>query len=288
MRNPNTLAEAMSDIVHDLKTPLASLKGLIEMLEGVGPLNEQQKRLSQSALASVQYMDRLIADMLELARIEAERPLEANDCDVDEVVRHAEQVMADYARWHKVMIEITVDPNVGIIQADTRRIDHMLTNLISNAIKYNRPNGVVRVQAAGYDDHVEITVSDTGMGIQAEDLPHVFERFFRSAFRGGRRIEGTGLGLAIVKAIVDKHGGQIALESVFREGTTVRVTLPRRSPLIEGADAHVQTSAEHPPRGVESDDRPLPHSLREVQDAIDDNLQEPPQTRLDRDDIVQV
>lgn len=278
----------MSDIVHDLKTPLASIKGLIQMLEGVGPLNDQQKRLSQSALESVQYMERQIADMLELARIEAERPLETNDCDIEEVVRNAEAVMADYARWHKVTLETTIDPNVGIIQADTRRIDHMLTNLISNAIKYNHPNGVVRVQAAGYDDHVELTVSDTGMGILPEDLPHVFERFFRSAFRGGRRIEGTGLGLAIVKAIVDKHGGQIVLESVFNQGTTVRVTLPRQSPQPEGADARAERSVDYPPRGVEGDDRPLPHNLREISDAIDDNLQEPPQARLDHDDIARV
>ena len=278
----------MSDIVHDLKTPLASLKGLIEMLEGVGPLNDQQQRLSQSALASVQYMERMIADMLELARIEAERPLEANDCDVDEVVRHAEQVMSDYARWHKVTIETTVDPNVGTIQADTRRIDHVMTNLISNAIKYNRPDGVVYVQAAGYDAYVELTVSDTGMGILPEDVPHVFERFFRSAYRGGRRIEGTGLGLAIVKAIVDKHGGQIMLESVFKQGTTIRVTLPRRSPLNEGADVRAETTAGSIPFGVESDDPPLPQNLREVPDAIDDNLQEPPHARHDHDDIARV
>ena len=159
-----------------------------------------------------------------------------------------------------------------------------MLNLVSNAIKYNRPEGNVWVTAKGSADAVEVSVRDSGMGISPEDQRHIFDRFFRANKGSGKeKIEGTGLGLSIVKSLVDKHGGQVWVESEVGVGSTFTFVLPRSPQLNEGHE-----SAREPSNGVietaEGFDIVREVNSNEELDAVDDNLQEPPQTYVDRDE----
>ena len=152
-------------------------------------------------------------------------------------------------------------------------------NLLSNAIKYNQRGGDVWITAQGRADEIEVTLRDTGCGIAPEDLPNVFDRFFRSQMTGDEAVEGTGLGLSIVKSIVEQHGGRVWVESVIDEGTTFSFVLPRLAPSRGSSDQR------EPPSEPLDAPETFPHDHSdpggEEIDAVDDNFQEPPAARDD-------
>jgi len=128
-------------------------------------------------------------------------------------------------------MSVDVQPNLSPIRVDRTRLQEALYNLLDNAVKYSREQGEIRLSARQHDGEIELTVSDDGIGIAKEDLPRIFERFYRAdKARSPDKVRGTGLGLAIVKHIAQLHGGRVEAESELEKGTTIRVILPSASP----------------------------------------------------------
>jgi signal transduction histidine kinase len=219
----------VADLAHELRTPLTVLGGLAEELRDVGvdapaldTLERQVRRLQTFA-----------EDLEELADAEAGRLLlRFEDVDVATVAREAAAELAPAAGAARVTIALPEGPLPLI--TDRVRLGQVLTNLLDNAIRYNRPGGRVVVSGAITADTLQITVEDTGRGIPAEEIPLVFQRFYQVRRGSG---EGSGLGLAIVKHLVRALGGTAQLASVEDEGTTVTISLPRIQPPSVGAQS---------------------------------------------------
>jgi signal transduction histidine kinase len=150
---------------------------------------------------------------------------------------------------------------------DVRLLSQVINNLLSNAVKYNKDGGSVWVKVSEDDHDLRVDVRDTGRGIPSEDLPKVFERFFRSKHNAGTKIEGSGLGLAIVDAIIQKHGGRIWVESEFGEGSTFSFTLPRYHATRRTSESRSITANFYEYGGEPLDD--LNDDMQETQDNVD-------------------
>lgn len=212
-------------VAHEMKNPVGAITGFIELAENSGPLTEAQQQFLDRAKFSTQRLLRLSNVLLEAARIDSAKPLDLSDTDLREVVEHEVKLLEPLARQMQVAIHIEFAPDLGLSQVDDERISHAISNLISNAIKYNKRGGEVWVCVNADEDKLHIEVRDNGHGIKPEDQPYIFDRFFRSS--DGKKVEGTGLGLYIVRELVKLHQGEVTFESEVGVGTTFRVTLPR-------------------------------------------------------------
>jgi two-component system sensor histidine kinase VicK len=146
--------------------------------------------------------------------------------DLREAVKSAIQSMRIDAEGHGLTLTDDLPESLPPVYGDKGRILQVIINIISNAVKYNRKNGSITVSGGSEGDSVFISVADTGLGIPKEDLPHIFDRFYRVDKARSRKMGGTGLGLAIAKEIVEAHGGHISFDSVYGKGSTVTVFLP--------------------------------------------------------------
>ncbi|NDJ60084.1 MAG: HAMP domain-containing histidine kinase [Chloroflexi bacterium] len=285
--NPKDLAEIASVIAHDLKTPITATRGLIEALQALGPLTDKQQDYSERALANLEKMNTLVNRLVEWAWIDADPPLDRQDCDLRGLIHSAVRLMESTAAERSIQIDVQLPDNLGLIQAEHRRLDHVMTNLLSNAVKYNREQGSVTVTADGNDDYVRVSVSDTGAGIAPEHQGRVFERFYRAtADEAVRRVEGNGLGLAIVKSVIEQHDGQIWLESAIGQGSTFTFTLPRRADVRERRAVSGEASYSVLDQ-AEGYDYIVPERANEESDSVDDDIQEPSEidkSAADRDE----
>jgi NtrC-family two-component system sensor histidine kinase KinB len=218
----------VATVSHELKTPLTGIRLVVHLLleEMIGPLNPKQMELLLDARENCERLLRMVDSLLNLAHFEqGRRQLDF----APEAPRLLLQTAADtiQARAHDHGVEIVVDAEPGLpaIAADGTRFQTALNNLLDNALNHTDRGGRVTLRAEkGHGETIVLSVADTGRGIPAEALPHVFEKFFRVP--GQSPASGTGLGLAIVKEIVLAHGGTIACESVLGAGTTFRIALP--------------------------------------------------------------
>lgn len=216
----------ISNISHELRTPLASLKALVDTLRD-GALDDPPaaRRFLDRIETEVDSMAQIVQELLELSRIESGRvPFRLAPVAVAEVVLPAVERLR--AQAERAGLSVTVQPLEGLPQvlADVERVQQVVSNLVHNAIKFTPSGGTVSISAKPGDDEVVISVRDTGVGIPADDLPRVFERFFKG--ERARSGEGTGLGLAIAKHIVQGHGGCIWVQSVEGQGSTFSFSLP--------------------------------------------------------------
>jgi two-component system, OmpR family, phosphate regulon sensor histidine kinase PhoR len=216
----------LANISHDLRTPLASLQAMIETLQG-GALDDREAARDFLARmdAEVQSLNRLVTDFLELSRIESgQLDLHPAPTNLRALLAGVAARMAAQADQRGVALELELPSNLPTLIVDGTRIEQVLLNLLQNALAFTPHDGVVTLGAAMRADRVTISVRDTGSGIDPEDLPHIFERFYKAdrARSGG----GTGLGLPIAKHLVERHGGEIAAESQLGRGTTITFTLP--------------------------------------------------------------
>jgi signal transduction histidine kinase len=218
--------DLISVVAHDLKTPISAVKGFIELVQQAGPLNQQQEHFSERALASLERMERLIADLLEYTRINANAQFEPVECDLRELIAESVEMLEEIAARRQVSISVEIASESPVVKADVRLITEVLNNLLSNAVKYNRDGGIIQIRVADEDDHIRVDVHDTGVGIPADDVNRVFERFYRSRNNPGMKVEGSGLGLAIAETIIKRHNGQIWVDSTEGEGSTFSFTLP--------------------------------------------------------------
>jgi signal transduction histidine kinase len=221
-------SEFLANMSHELRTPLNAVIGFSEVLTErmFGELNEKQDEYVRDINASGTHLLSLINDILDLSKIEAGRmELELADFHMPQAIDNALVLVRERALRRGIFLEQSIDPRLGEIQGDERKIKQVLLNLLSNAIKFTPEGGRVGVRAAPVDERVEVAVSDTGVGIAPEDHEAVFEEF-RQVGAAEKRAEGTGLGLALARRFIELHGGRIWVESQIGAGSTFTFTLP--------------------------------------------------------------
>lgn len=220
--------ELTANVSHELRTPLTSIKGFAEtLLDGAMEDDATCRRFLSIINGETDRLVKLVDDLLDLSLLESKRlTLELRPVDVSVLVAHTVDKLRPLAEGQHLTLHQSGPPGV-IVPADADRLEQVLVNLVDNALKYTPAGGRVDVRVRRADGEVEVLVNDTGRGIGPEDLPHVFERFYRADRSRARGSGGTGLGLAIAKHIIEAHGGRISVSSRADEGTTFRVTLPR-------------------------------------------------------------
>jgi len=215
-------------VSHDLQTPLTSMRAIIEALsDGVVEDPDTIKRYLHTAQRDVKNLSALIDDLFQMAQLDAGGfPLHSANASLSDLVSDTLESFTELAKQNKISLEGNVDLDVDPVHMDTQAIGRVLNNLIGNALRHTPNNGRVSVWVRR-NQRVEVTVSDTGEGIRAEDLPHIFERFYRGdAARSRNRGVGAGLGLAIARGIVQAHGGSIEVESQIGKGTQFTFYIP--------------------------------------------------------------
>lgn len=214
----------ISDVSHELRTPVTSLMLYLDLLEHGKP--EKRAQYLRTATQQAMRMRQLIEDILDLSRLERDKAdLPNAPIDLNAVLDQA--VMAQLPRAEAAGLQLTVElaADLPLVRGDINRLLQVATNLVTNAVNYTS-SGKVHVRSFHQADRAGFEVQDTGMGIAPEDLPHLFERFYRGRRVSQSSVRGTGLGLSIVKEIVDWHGGQIEVRSVVGAGSTFSVWLP--------------------------------------------------------------
>jgi signal transduction histidine kinase len=246
-RDRDRSREFLADVSHELRTPIAALRTFNELLtEGAGDDPAARAEFLETSRAQLERLDWLAQNLLELSKLDSGLVLlDLRPEDLRSAVEQAVEQAAATARRRGV--ELTMERPATPIQIrhDPVRIGQVVANLVGNAVKFTPRGGSVRVQVQGEPDGgASITVSDTGIGIDAAELPRIFDRFFRGSRATEARGSGSGLGLAIVRSIVEMHGGTVSVESRLGAGSTFRVVLPEqpRPPLSSDSQRMAETS----------------------------------------------
>jgi signal transduction histidine kinase len=222
-------SEFLANMSHELRTPLNAIIGFSEVLgeRYFGELTVKQDEYVKDIHGSGKHLLSLINDILDLSKIEAGRmELELSDFDLPAVLDNALTLVKERAQRHGISLGKRVDPSLGTVRADERKVKQIMLNLLSNAVKFTPEGGRVSVAAKPNGTAIEVSVSDTGIGIAPEDQEAVFEEFKQVGRDYTRKAEGTGLGLALTKRFVELHGGAIGLTSAPGKGSTFTFTLP--------------------------------------------------------------
>jgi len=222
-------SEFLANMSHELRTPLNAIIGFSEVLmeRMFGEVNEKQADYLKDIHESGKHLLSLINDILDLSKIEAGRmELEVSSFHLPSAISNAMTLVRERAQRHGVQLGSEIDPQLGELQADERKVKQILLNLLSNAVKFTPEGGKVDVSARKFDGKIEIAVRDTGVGISADDQAKLFEEFRQVGADAARKAEGTGLGLALTKKFVELHGGAIRVESAPGKGSTFSFSLP--------------------------------------------------------------
>jgi two-component system, NtrC family, sensor kinase len=223
-------SEFLANMSHELRTPLNAIIGFSEVLSErmFGELNEKQEEYLKDIHTSGTHLLSLINDILDLSKIEAGRlELELTDFHLPTALDNALTLVRERAGRRGIALQMSVDERLGEIRADERKIRQVVLNLLSNAIKFTPEGGRIEVGAVPRDGFVEVSVSDTGVGIAPEDQDAIFEEF-RQVGAADKKVEGTGLGLTLCRKFVELHGGKIWVKSELDVGSTFTFTIPVR------------------------------------------------------------
>jgi two-component system phosphate regulon sensor histidine kinase PhoR len=215
-------------VAHELRSPLVAIKQQNNvLLEGLcGPLEAKQHEFVRRGSNKIDALLKLINDLLDVAKIEAGKYVQRRvPTDISKIIEETVALMDARAKEKGIALSFSLK-DLKPVQSDPKNIEEIFNNLISNAINYSPEGGNVTVTAQGLGEYMEIKVEDTGVGISPEELPKIFDKFYRVKHPKTRQVTGTGLGLTIVKGIVDAHQGTIDVESVVDKGTTFRIILP--------------------------------------------------------------
>jgi two-component system OmpR family sensor kinase/two-component system sensor histidine kinase BaeS len=215
-----------ADIAHELRTPLSVIRGKLEgILDGVYPATQQHLN---PVLEETELLTHLVDDLRLLALAEAgQLPLEKRLLDIVDLLRDTQVNFTPQADDRGVTLTLDVPPELPKVAADWRRIAQILSNLLTNALRHTPQGGSVTLAVRLRDNQIEVSVRDSGTGIAEQDLPYVFERFWRGDKARTRSANGSsGLGLAIAKQLVEMHGGSIGVTSILDTGSTFWFTLP--------------------------------------------------------------
>jgi two-component system sensor histidine kinase BaeS len=223
--------ELIANVSHELRTPVALIRGHLEAIEGESEGSAGYLRI---AVRETDRLERLVDDLFQLTRLESKRlSLDLAPFDPSSAAREAVEALAEPARREAgILVRAEAHSGDGQCDGDRARFVQVLMNLIRNAIRYTPEGGIILVSTQGRATTIEVTVRDTGSGIPPEDLPHVFDRFYRADPSRNRASGGAGLGLAIARELIEAMGGRISVESVVDEGTAFTIEMPRAvSPL---------------------------------------------------------
>jgi signal transduction histidine kinase len=213
-------------MVHELRTPLTALTAVANLLQRLDLPDEQRLNLAQTLHVEVDRLNEMTTDFLELARLETGRSrFYREPVHLGGLVEECLQVVRAQAEEEGIALDVQIDRSITPVQGDRNRLKQVLLNLMTNAIKYNKPRGKVILRLKQKRESLLLSIEDTGRGIPEEALPHIFDRFYRVPYQG-RDAPGTGLGLAIAKRIVESHGGTISVESQLDRGSTFIIRLP--------------------------------------------------------------
>ena len=217
-----------ANVSHELKTPLTSIRGFVETLENGAIDNpEMAHKFLRIIMLETERLTRLINDILSISKLESgQDEVSIERIRLDKLAYDVADMLAIHAQEKEVSINCHLNSTPVNIMGNADRVEQMLINLVENAIKYNKPGGSVTVQVFSNGVQANVAISDTGIGIAAENLPRLFERFYRVDKGRSRQMGGTGLGLAIVKHIVRSMNGEIEVHSTLDEGTEFLITLP--------------------------------------------------------------
>ncbi len=219
----------LGNVSHELKTPLTIIKGfVVTLLKSPGITGEWKRYLDYIDRES-DRLARLVDDVLNLARLRSKRTqMNLSFCDPLDVLKETYRQLLPQAAKYDVLLKFDTPSTLPVLLADADRFKEVVINLVDNAFKYSPPQTRVCLKAEATPEHLVLTVGDSGPGIPADEVPFLFERFFRGSEKGGRKSGGSGIGLAIVKEIVDAHHGTIRVESKVGEGTSFIIELPLR------------------------------------------------------------
>jgi signal transduction histidine kinase len=256
-RDRDRSRDFLADVSHELRTPIAALRMFVELLqEQAGTDPDARREFLDASAVQLERLDWLAQNLLELSKLESGLVLlDLRPDDLRAAVESAVEQAEPSAQRRGIALRLTMPDAPVRIRHDPQRIGQVIANLVGNALKFTPRGGSVTVDVRPEPEGAEIAVVDTGVGIDAAELPRIFERFYRGSQANEARGSGSGLGLAIVKSIVDMHRGRIEVDSRVGGGTTFRVTLPHDPRELEGAAAADATldAAPAPEAGAEGD-----------------------------------
>lgn len=221
--------DLITAVSHDLRTPLASMRAMVESInDGVVSDPPTVARYLQQTQSEIESLSALIDDLFELSRLESGvLELHLEEASIRDLVSDTLQAMGPQASSHQITLEGDVSPRTPSVFVDARRLQRVLLNLVQNAIRHTPADGTVSITVLDAGPEVEVQVRDTGVGIDEQDVPAIFDRFFRTDDSRARNSGGAGLGLSIAKGIVEAHGGRIWVDSEPKAGSNFRFTLPK-------------------------------------------------------------
>jgi len=221
--------EFISNVSHEFQSPLTSIGGFARALRNEELTADTRRHYLQIIESESMRLSKLSDNLLKLTSLESNHhPFEAKSYRLDRQIRRV--ILGCEPQWLAKRLELDVDLDELAIVADEDLLNQVWSNLAHNAIKFTPEGGTISVRLSGSEQHVEVTVTDTGIGVSEADLHHLFERFFKADKARSRSAGGSGLGLSIVKKIVELHHGTVTASSRVGEGTSFRVELPRSAP----------------------------------------------------------
>src|SRR5207244_7470819 len=224
-------SEFLANMSHELRTPLNAVIGFSDVLleRMFGEINPKQAEYLDDILASGRHLLSLINDILDLSKIEAGRQeLELAPFDLPLTLENALTLVRERATRHGITLDLAIDGRLGPSAGDERKVKQIVLNLLSNSVTFTPAGGRIGLRATSADDAVEISVSDTGIGIAPDDQEAIFEEFRQVGASSSSKHEGTGLGLTLARKLVELHGGRIWLQSEVGKGSTFTFSLPER------------------------------------------------------------
>jgi signal transduction histidine kinase len=222
-------SEFLANMSHELRTPLNSIIGFSELLldEVPGPTNKKQRQCLEDILSSGRHLLGLIDQVLDLSKIESGRTeLRLAEVALPEVIESLKNTMLPILKPRRQKLDISLEEDLLPVYADKAKLRQVFFNLLSNSSRFTPDGGRIEIRAVSNGNHCRVSVTDNGIGIKKEDQTRIFEPFCQLDNAPGRRGGGTGLGLVVVKQIVEKHGGQVWLESEFGKGSRFSFTIP--------------------------------------------------------------
>lgn len=219
-------SDFVSTVSHDLRSPLTAILGYVDLVERAGPLQDLQKSFLDRIQFSVHNITNLVDDLLNLGRIEAGFDTRKEMLDLSSYIYQVIDEMNPKLLETDTHLKLDVPDSSQKIFASPIQIRQLLSNLVTNAIKYSHPGKTMAITLQEKENQIILQISDEGFGIPSTDLPYVFDKFYRSGNVIGTEIPGSGLGLAIVKSIVENHQGRIWVDSVFGQGSTFTIVFP--------------------------------------------------------------
>jgi signal transduction histidine kinase len=225
-------SEFVATVSHDLRSPLTLMRGYATMLEMVGELNEQQQGYVKKIISGVENMSRLVNNLLDLGRIDLGVGLQVDHVTVLDIIERVTSALQLQANQKHIQLSVELSKDMpNAVEADQALLHQAVYNLVENALKYTPDNGRVTVRTSSTKSGFLIfSVEDSGIGIPADDLPRLFEKFYRGKQREARAQHGSGLGLAIVHSIAESHGGRVWVDSEVGKGSTFHLQIPLSQP----------------------------------------------------------